>query len=83
MNLRSSFRRNQRLNGAFSASRDRTAGEGGGSAERDEAIARFETAAAKYDEMQQNLHEGLKFYADLSRLLGELRDAVKEVGDRS
>ena len=29
--------------------------------------------------MQHNLHEGLKFYADLSRLLGELRDAVKDV----
>ncbi|GAA5871620.1 hypothetical protein JCM3774_006313 [Rhodotorula dairenensis] len=66
-----------RLNGAFSASRDEV-GQGGGSAERDEAVRRFETAAAKFDEMQQNLHEGLKFYADLSRLLGELRDAVKE-----
>ncbi|TKA54500.1 hypothetical protein B0A53_03193 [Rhodotorula sp. CCFEE 5036] len=67
-----------RLNGAFTASR-RTEGDGGRSSpERDAAIQKFELAAAKFDEMQQNLHEGLKFYADLSRLLGELRDAVKD-----
>lgn len=68
----------QRLNGAFTASR-RTEGGGGSSPERDAAIQKLELAAAKYDEMQQNLHEGLKFYADLSRLLGEVRDAVKDV----
>ena len=69
----------QRLNGAFTASR-RTEGDGGRSSpEREAAIQKFELAAAKYDEMQHNLHEGLKFYADLSRLLGELRDAVKDV----
>lgn len=66
-----------RLNGAFTASRQ-TEGGGGSSPERDAAIQKLELAAAKYDEMQQNLHEGLKFYADLSRLLGEVRDAVKD-----
>ncbi|GAA5985490.1 hypothetical protein JCM10908_006995 [Rhodotorula pacifica] len=64
-----------RLNSVFAASHGQVGA--GGSSERNEAIFKFETAAAKYDEMQQNLHEGLKFYADLSRLLGELRDAVK------
>lgn len=39
----------------------------------------YEAATGKFDEMLGNLREGLKFYADLSRLLGELRDAVKAV----
>ncbi|POY75432.1 hypothetical protein BMF94_1502 [Rhodotorula taiwanensis] len=60
-------------NGAFVAAREAK----NESHEREEAIRLYETAAAKYDEMLNNLHEGLKFYADLSRLLGELLDAVK------
>lgn len=30
-------------------------------------------------EILTNLQEGLKFYADLGRMVGELRDHVKEV----
>lgn len=65
----------QQQNGAFVAAREAK----NESHEREEAIRLYETAAAKYDEMLNNLHEGLKFYADLSRLLGELLDAVKAV----
>ncbi|GAA6009640.1 hypothetical protein JCM11491_001043 [Sporobolomyces phaffii] len=49
---------------------------------RHEAIESFLLAHAKYLEILQNLEEGLKFYADLSRLSSELRDQTKEdVGD--
>ncbi|GAA5998864.1 Rim20p [Rhodotorula paludigena] len=45
--------------------------------EREQALQHFDTAASKYHEMLTNLQEGLRFYADLSKLLGELRDACK------
>ncbi|BGP03504.1 pH-response regulator protein palA/rim20 [Rhodotorula toruloides] len=45
--------------------------------EREAALQRFDTAHVKYFEMLTNLKEGLKFYADLSKLAGELRDSVK------
>ncbi|BGP65975.1 hypothetical protein NBRC10512_007362 [Rhodotorula toruloides] len=45
--------------------------------EREEALQRFDTAHVKYFDMLTNLKEGLKFYADLSKLAGELRDSVK------
>ncbi|GAA5908503.1 hypothetical protein JCM8208_002648 [Rhodotorula glutinis] len=44
---------------------------------RERATAHFASAGDKYLEMLQNLQEGLRFYADLSKLLGELRDACK------
>lgn len=47
--------------------------------ERENALQRFDTAHVKYFEMLTNLKEGLKFYADLSKLAGELRDSVKTV----
>ncbi|BGP27682.1 pH-response regulator protein palA/rim20 [Rhodotorula toruloides] len=47
--------------------------------EREEALQRFDSAHVKYFEMLKNLKEGLKFYADLSKLAGELRDSVKTV----
>ncbi|BGP58258.1 hypothetical protein JCM8202_000980 [Rhodotorula sphaerocarpa] len=61
-------------NSAFLATSQRQATD---SQEREAAIRVYEAAAGKFDEMLGNLREGLKFYADLSRLLGELRDAVK------
>ncbi|BGP51757.1 pH-response regulator protein palA/rim20 [Rhodotorula kratochvilovae] len=44
---------------------------------RERATAHYAAAGDKYAEMLQNLQEGLRFYADLSKLLGELRDACK------
>lgn len=66
----------QQQNSAFLATSQRQATD---SQEREAAIRAYEAAAGKFDEMLGNLREGLKFYADLSRLLGELRDAVKAV----
>ncbi|GAA5830049.1 hypothetical protein JCM11251_006857 [Rhodosporidiobolus azoricus] len=44
---------------------------------RQQALAQLDTAFAKFVEMKQNLQEGLRFYAELSKLLGELRDGCK------
>ncbi|GAA5947758.1 hypothetical protein JCM3775_002946, partial [Rhodotorula graminis] len=44
---------------------------------RERATAHYASAGDKFLEMLQNLQEGLRFYADLSKLLGELRDACK------
>ncbi|GAA5906375.1 hypothetical protein JCM6882_002712 [Rhodosporidiobolus microsporus] len=44
---------------------------------RQAAIARLDAAFAKFVEMRQNLLEGLRFYGELGRLLGELRDGCK------
>ncbi|GAA5824059.1 hypothetical protein JCM3770_004945, partial [Rhodotorula araucariae] len=44
---------------------------------RERATTHYAAAGDKYAEMLQNLQEGLQFYADLSKLLGELRDACK------
>ncbi|GAA6064278.1 hypothetical protein JCM10212_000980 [Sporobolomyces blumeae] len=41
-------------------------------------VEKYEKAFAKFVEMVGNLDEGLKFYADLSRLGSELRDAAKQ-----
>lgn len=49
---------------------------------REKALQRFDMAHVKYFEMLTNLKEGLKFYADLSKLAGELRDSVKTVRPR-
>ncbi|GAA5850405.1 hypothetical protein JCM9279_001404 [Rhodotorula babjevae] len=44
---------------------------------RERATTLYASAGDKFTEMLQNLQEGLRFYADLSKLLGELRDACK------
>ncbi|GAA5908302.1 hypothetical protein JCM5296_000511 [Sporobolomyces johnsonii] len=44
---------------------------------RETALQELSTAHAKYHEMRGNLEEGLRFYAELSRLGSELRDAAK------
>ncbi|GAA5973967.1 hypothetical protein JCM11641_001248 [Rhodosporidiobolus odoratus] len=44
---------------------------------REEAIAKCNLAGDKYMEMLQNLKEGLKFYGELGRLIGEAREACK------
>jgi len=46
---------------------------------RERATTLYASAGDKFTEMLQNLQEGLRFYADLSKLLGELRDACKSV----
>ncbi|GAA5868770.1 hypothetical protein JCM8547_005372 [Rhodosporidiobolus lusitaniae] len=45
--------------------------------QREQALQHFDTAYAKFVEMKTNLQEGLRFYADLSKLLGQLREAAK------
>ncbi|GAA6017786.1 hypothetical protein JCM10207_000501 [Rhodosporidiobolus poonsookiae] len=45
--------------------------------DREQALQLYDQAHAKYVEMLTNLQEGLRFYADLSKLLSELRDACK------
>ncbi|BGP20221.1 pH-response regulator protein palA/rim20 [Rhodosporidiobolus nylandii] len=44
---------------------------------REQALQRFVLAADKFSEMRQNLAEGLRFYGELSRLVGEVRDGCK------
>ncbi|GAA5926339.1 hypothetical protein JCM1841_005538 [Sporobolomyces salmonicolor] len=44
---------------------------------RETALQELSAAHAKYHEMRGNLEEGLRFYAELSRLGSELRDAAK------
>lgn len=46
---------------------------------REQALQDLDTAYHKYREISVNLQEGLKFYLDMAKLLGELRDACKQV----
>ncbi|GAA5912612.1 uncharacterized protein JCM6883_005327 [Sporobolomyces salmoneus] len=45
---------------------------------RQELLQEFSLAHSKYLEILNNLEEGLKFYADLSGLVSELRDQAKQ-----
>lgn len=45
---------------------------------RESALQNLDIAYTKYQEITTNLQEGLKFYSDLSKILSDLREAIKQ-----
>ncbi|KAI0484089.1 BRO1-like domain-containing protein [Xylariaceae sp. FL0804] len=65
-----------RANRDFEAQK-KSAGGGAQQREREQALQRLENAYYRYKELVSNVEVGTKFYNDLSRIVGNFRDAAR------